>query len=154
MSFGPNPSTQPDICSGEKEQNKLTTRSNMSGSELKRHNAMKQVDLTTDELVDAYKITMRKLKKEHKTDIQVYNMLCKMSKLVVENKITWSKALEYHFSKNFVKAKSYQVSQNFVFRKFFCKWLELFLSKRQKISPSKLHYDASVKPTGRTNSSN
>ena len=98
MSFGPNPSTQPDICSGEKEQNKLTTRSNMSGSELKRHNAMKQVDLTTDELVDAYKITMRKLKKEHKTDIQVYNMLCKMSKLVVENKITWSKALEYHFS--------------------------------------------------------
>ena len=102
----------------------------MSGPELKKHNAMKQVDLTTDELVDAYKITMRKLKKEHKTDTQVYNMLCKMSQLVVENGMTWSKALEHHFSRNFVKAKSYQISQNFVFRKFFCKWLEVYLSRR------------------------
>ena len=73
---------------------------------------------------------MKKLGKEHKKDIQIYNMLCKMSQLVVENGMTWSKALEYHFSRNFVKAKSLQISQNFVFRKFFCKWLEVFLNKR------------------------
>ena len=86
---------------------KLTTRSGMSGSEVKKLNSsIKQVDLTTDELLDAYKIAMKKLGKEHKKDIRIYNMLCKMSQLVVEHGMTWSKALEYHFSRNFVKAKS------------------------------------------------
>ena len=130
MSFGPNVSTQPDICSGEKDYQRLTTLSNMSGSEVKKLSAIKQIDLTTDELIDAYKIAMKKLGKEHKKDIRVYNMLCKMSQLVVENGMTWSKALEYHFSRNFVKAKSLQISQNFVFRKFFCKWLEVYLNKK------------------------
>ena len=104
--------------------------SNISGSEVKKLSAIKQIDLTTDELIDAYKIAMKKLGKEHKKDTRVYNMLCKMSQLVVENGMTWSKALEYHFSRNFVKAKSLQISQNFVFRKFFCKWLEVYLSKK------------------------
>ena len=84
----------------------LTTLSNMSGSEVKKLSAIKQVDLSTDEILDAYKIAMKKLGREHRKDTQVYNMLCKMSRLVVENGMTWSKALEYHFSRNFVKAKS------------------------------------------------
>ena len=59
---------------------KLTTRSGMSGSEVKKLNStIKQIDLTTDELLDAYKIAMKKLGREHKKDIQIYNMLCKMS---------------------------------------------------------------------------
>lgn len=95
---------------------------------------MKEVDLSTDELLEAYKITMKKLGREHRKDTQVYNMLSKMSSYVVNDGMTWSKALEYHFSKNFVKAKSLQISQNFVFRKFFCKWLEVYLAARQNTS--------------------
>ena len=90
---------------------------------------MKEVDLTTDEVMDAYKIAMKKLGREHRKDTQVYNMLAKMSAYVANDGITWNKALEYHFSRNFVKAKSLQVSQNFIFRKFFCKWLEIYLAR-------------------------
>ena len=42
----------------------------MSGSEVKKLNStIKQIDLTTDELLDAYKIAMKKLGREHKKDI-------------------------------------------------------------------------------------
>ena len=80
--------------------------------------------------MDAYKITMKKLGREHRKDTQVFNMLAKMSNYVVNDGLTWSQALEYHFSRNFVKAKSIQVSQNFIFRKFFCRWLEIYLSRQ------------------------
>ena len=40
----------------------------MSGSEVKKLSAIKQVDLSTDEILDAYKIAMKKLGKEHRKD--------------------------------------------------------------------------------------
>ena len=107
MSFGPNHSTHPAGGSTSCDRGQaLTTRSGMSGAESKRIMLMKEVDLTTDEVLDAYKIAMKKLGREHRKDTQVYNMLAKMSGYVANDGITWSKALEYHFSRNFVKAKS------------------------------------------------
>ena len=61
-------------------------------------------------------------------EYHIYNLLAKISKQVATNhEITWSKALEAHFNQNIFKAKSIRVSQNFIFRKFFCKWLEQYL---------------------------
>ena len=131
MSFGPILSAHVENSLAIDGQNLAqTTRSGMSGSDSKKILLMKEVDLTTDEVLDGFKIAMKKLGREHRKDAQVYNMLAKMSMYVVNERMTWSKALEYHYSRNFVKAKSIQVSQNFIFRKFFCKWLEIYLARQ------------------------
>ena len=64
-------------------------------------------------------------------EYSIYNFLAKLSRIVVENEsMTWSKALETHFSQNLFKSKSLRVSQNFIFRKFFCRWLEQYLQRQ------------------------
>ena len=62
----------------------------------------------------------------------VFNLLAKLSKIVSTHQdMTWSKALEHHFNRNTFKANSSRVSQNFIFRKFFCRWLEQYLQVHQ-----------------------
>ena len=86
--------------------------------------------MTSEEILDAYTVILRKndpqvnLEKEY----VVFNMLAKLSKLVAMNTdMTWSKALESFFNRNTFKERSSRVSKNFIFRKFFCRWLEQFL---------------------------
>ena len=68
------------------------------------------------------------IEKEYK----VYNLLAKLSKIVATQKdMTWSKALESHFNHNTFKDRSSRVSKNFIFRKFFCRWLEQYLVVHQ-----------------------
>lgn len=63
-------------------------------------------------------------------EFPIYNLLAKMSQIVAySTDMTWSKALESHFSQNLFKVKALCVSQNFIYRKFFCKWLEQFLQR-------------------------
>ena len=61
----------------------------------------------------------------------VFNLLAKLNALVANTAdMTWSKALESHFNHNIFKARSLRVSQNFIYRKFFCRWLETYLQQR------------------------
>ena len=83
-----------------------------------------------EEVLDAYAIIMRQIdpKVNLNNEYSVFNLLAKLNALVVnEPEMTWSKALECHFNHNLFKAKSLRVSQNFIYRKFFCRWLEKYV---------------------------
>ena len=95
---------------------------------------MKEVDLRAEEILDAYCVIMRKndpranIEKEYK----VYNLMAKLSQIVAKNSnVTWSKALEMHYNHNSFKERTSRVSKNFIFRKFFCRWLEQYLVVHQ-----------------------
>ena len=92
--------------------------------------SLREIDLRAEEILEAYWVIMRKTDPKMNIDTEhtIFNLLAKLSKLVATNKeMTWSKALEHHFNRNTFKAKSKHISQNFIFRKFFCRWLEQYL---------------------------
>ena len=77
--------------------------------------ARKEVDLRAEEVLEAYCIIMRQNNAKVNLDDEhsVFNLLVKISEIAAEQSddpVTWSQALEIHFSRNLFKAKALRVS--------------------------------------------
>ena len=94
---------------------------------------IKKIDLRPEEVLDSYCIIMRDLKPKTNLNKEyaVFNLLAKLSAQVAcVDDLTWAQALELHFKHSMFKEKSRRVARNFIFRKFFCQWLERYLQRR------------------------
>jgi hypothetical protein len=83
-----------------------------------------------EEMLEAYKFVLKRHKIDYRKETQIYNLIAKLSVMIkLQPELTWTQALNKHFNKNLFKARSLRVSHNFIYRKFFCIWIERYLQR-------------------------